>query len=137
MSKKQMTEDDFKFVMTKHKDLILFFTTAEELKYEQNKCGCEPDVPSVISINIWNEDLYGDTWVELKDGVVTVLVYDGHYNDYRPEHIFRDWKELDRWMSDGFIKSHLYDMNYASKVLKKQYLGDEDFNYDPWSKKND
>ena len=128
MSKKTITEDDFKFVMSKHKDLILFFTTAEELKYEHNK-------PGVISINIWDEDLYGDTWVELKDGIATVLVYDGHYNDYRPEHIFRDWKELDRWLSGGFIQDHLYDMNYASKTLKKQYLGDEDFNYDPWSKK--
>ena len=135
MSKKTITEDDFKFVMSKHKDLILFFTTAEELKYTNNECGCEPDVPGVLSINIWDEDLYGDTWVELKDGIATVLVYDGAYNDYRPEHIFRDWKELDRWMSDGFIKSHLYDMNYASKALKKQYLGDPDFNYDPWSKK--
>lgn len=135
MSKQTITEDDFKFVMSKHKDLILFFTTEEELKYTNNECGCYPDVPGVISINIWNDDLYGDTWLELKDGVVSVLVYEGSYNDYRPEHIFRDWKELDRWMSDGFIKDHLYDMNYASKELKKQYLGDEDFNYDPWSKK--
>lgn len=135
MSKKTITEDDFKFVMSKHKDLILYLTTAEELKYEHNKCGCEPDVPGVISINIWDEDLYGDTWVELKDGVATVLVYDGHYNDYRPEHIFRDWKELDRWMSGDFIKSHKWELSYASKALKKQYLGDEDFNYDPWCKK--
>lgn len=134
MSKKQMTEDDFKFVMTKHKDLILFFTTAEELKYEHNKCDCEPDAQDVISINIWDEDLYGDTWVELKDGIATVIVYDGHYNDYVPEQTFKTWQELDRWMSDGFIKDHLYDMNYASKELKKLYLGDENFNYDPWSK---
>lgn len=135
MSKKTITEDDFKFVMSKHKDLILFFTTEEELKFTNNECGCYPDVPGVLSINIWNDDLYGDTWLELKDGIVSVLVYEGSYNDYRPEHIFRDWKELDRWMSDGFIKDHLYDMNYASKALKKQYLGDSDFNYDPWSKK--
>ncbi len=135
MSKKTMTEDDFKFVMSKHKDLILFFTTAEELKYEHNHCGTSTEVPYIISINIWDEDLYGDTWVELKDGVATVLVYDGHYNDYRPEHIFRDWKELDRWMSDGFVKDHLWDISYASKALKKQYLGDPDFNYDQWSKK--
>ena len=135
MSKKQMTEDEFKFVMTKHKDLILFFTSEEELKFEHNHCGCSPEVPYIITINIWNDDLYGDTWVELKDGIATVLVYDGHYNDYQPEHIFRTHQELDRWLSDGFIKDHLYDMNYASKALKKQYLGDENFNYDPWSKK--
>lgn len=134
MSKKTITEDEFKFVMTKHKDLILFFTTAEELKYEQDTSRCGQDFPG-ISINIWDEDLYGDTWVELKDGVATVLVYDGHYNDYRPEHIFIDWKELDRWMADGFIKDHLWDISFASKALKKQYLGDPDFNYDPWSKK--
>jgi hypothetical protein len=135
MSKKTITEDEFKFVMTKHKDLILYLTTAEELKYEHNVCGCEPDVPDVLSINIWDADLYGDTWVELKDGVATVQVYEGHYNDYRPQHIFRTWQELDRWLSDGFIKDHLWDMSFASKALKKQYLGDEDFNYDPWSKK--
>lgn len=34
MCKQVMTEDDFKFVMTKHKDLILYFTCEEELKYE-------------------------------------------------------------------------------------------------------
>lgn len=56
MSKKPMTEDEFKFVMTKHKDLILFFTSEEELKYENNECGCEPDVPGVLSINIWNDE---------------------------------------------------------------------------------
>ena len=111
MSKQTITEDDFKFVMSKHKDLILFFTTEEELKYTNNECGCYPDVPGVISINIWNDDLYGDTWLELKDGVVSVLVYEGSYNDYRPEHIFRDWKELDRWMSDGFIPG------YADRVV--------------------
>ena len=127
MSKKQITEDDFKFVMTKHKDLILYLTCTEELKYEQDIYG--------LFINIWNKDLYGDTWVALKDGVATVLVYDGHYNDYRPEHIFKTWQELDRWMSDGFIKDHQWELSYASKALKKQYLGDEDFNYDPLSKK--
>jgi len=127
MSKKTITEDEFKFVMTKHKDLILYFTSEEELKYEQDTYG--------FSINIWNDDLYGDTWVSLKDGFATVLVYDGHYNYYIPKEGFETWQELDRWMSDGFIKDHLYDMNCASKALKKQYLGDEDFNYDPWSKK--
>jgi hypothetical protein len=135
MSKKQMTEDDFKFVMTKHKDLILYLTCTEELKYETNECETYPDVPGVLSINIWNADLYGDTWVELKDGIATVKVYDGHYNDYVPKQTFRTWEELDRWMSDGFIKDHLWDMSYASKELKKQYLGDENFNYDPWSKR--
>lgn len=129
MSKKTITEDDFKFVMTKHKDLILFFTSEEELIYKHQPYGCEPDVPGVLSINIWNNDLYGDTWVSLEDGIATVLVYDGTYNDYRSKHIFRTWQELDRWMSDGFIKSHKYDMNYASKALKKKYLGDEDFMY--------
>ena len=135
MSKKQITEDDFKFVISKHKDLILFFTTAEELKFQNNECGTYPDVPGLLSINIWNEDLYGDTWVELKDGIATVKVYDGNYNNYRPQHIFRTWQELDRWLSDGFINEHLWDMSYASKALKKQYIGDEDFNYNPWRKK--
>ena len=129
MSKKTITEDDFKFVMTKHKDLILFFTSEEELIYKHHPYGCEPDVPGVLSINIWNNDLYGDTWVSLEDGIATVLVYDGYYNEHRPKHIFRTLQELDRWMSDGFIKSHKYDMNYASKALKKKYLGDEDFMY--------
>lgn len=127
MSKKTMTEDDFKFVMSKHKDLILYLTCTEELKYEQDTYG--------FSINIWNHDLYGDTWVELKDGFVTVLVYDGHYNYYIPKYGFETWQELDRWMSDGFIKDHLWDMSFASKELKKQYLGDENFKYEPWSKK--
>ena len=130
-----MTEDDFKFVMTKHKDLILYLTSEEELKYAHNKCGTYSDFPGILSINIWNEDLYGNTWVELQNGVATVLVYDGHYNDYRPEHIFRKWEELDRWMSDGFIKDHLSDMSYASKELKKHYLGNADFKYEPWKKK--
>jgi hypothetical protein len=126
MSKQTMTEDDFKFVMTKHKDLILYLTCTEELKYEQDTYG--------FSINIWNEDLYGDTWVALKDGVATVLVYDGHYNDYRPEHIFKTWQEMDRWMNDGFIKDHQWELSYASKELKKQYLGDENFKYEPLEK---
>ena len=126
MSKQTMTEDDFKFVMTKHKDLILYLTCTEELKYEQDIYG--------LSINIWNGDLYGDTWVALKDGVATVLVYDGHYNDYRPEHIFKTWQEMDRWMNDGFIKDHQWDLSYASKELKKQYLGDENFKYEPLEK---
>lgn len=135
MSKKTITEDEFKFVMTKHKDLILFLTTEEELKYKHHPYGCNTEVPGVLSINIWNEDLYGDTWVSLQDGIASVLVYDGHYNEHRPEHYFRTLQELDRWLSDGFIKDHLWDMSFASKALKKQYLGDEDFNYDPWSKK--
>ena len=135
MSKKTITEDDFKFVMSKHKDLILYFTTAEELKFQNNECGTYPDVPGVLSINIWDEDLYGDTWVKLEDGIATVQVYDGNYNNYRPQHIFRTWQELDRWLSDGFIKSHLCELSYASKALKKQYLGDEDFTYEPWRKK--
>ena len=126
MSKQTMTEDDFKFVMTKHKDLILYLTCTEELKYEQDIYG--------LSINILNGDLYGDTWVALKDGVATVLVYDGHYNDYRPEHIFKTWQEMDRWMNDGFIKDHQWDLSYASKELKKQYLGDENFKYEPLEK---
>lgn len=130
-----MTVDDFKFVMTKHKDLILYLISEEELKYKNNECGIYPDIPGVLSINIWNEDLYGDTWVELKDGVATVKVYDGHYNDYQPEHSFRTWQELDQWLSDGFIKDHLWDLSFASKRLKRQYFGDENFNYDPFSKK--
>ena len=43
MSKKTMTEDEFKFVMTKHKDLILFFTTEKELKYENNEMWADLD----------------------------------------------------------------------------------------------
>ena len=135
MSKKQMTEDDFKFVITKHKDLILYLTSEEELKFQHNKCGTYPEVPYITTINIWNEDLYGDTWVEFQNGMATVLVYDGNFNEHRPTHFFRTWKELDNWLSDGFIKDHLWDMSSASKKLKKQYLGDEDFNYNPWSKK--
>ena len=50
MSKKQITEDDFKFVMSKHKDLILYLTTAEELKFQKNECGTYPDVPGLLSI---------------------------------------------------------------------------------------
>ena len=46
-----------------------------------------------------------------------------------------DLNQLISRKRNGFIKDHLWDISFASKALKKQYLGDPDFNYDPWSKK--
>lgn len=120
--KNKITVDDFQYVMTKHKDLILFFISEDKLKYDSRHCGELPELPDIVSINIWNEDLYGDTWLEWKNGVVTEYEYDGHYNDYQPCNTFRTLEELDRWMSGGFVNDHKYELDYADQSLKERYL---------------
>ena len=122
--KNKITVDDFKYVMTKHKDLILFLISEDELKYGSRHCGILPELPDIVSINIWNEDLYGDTWLEWKNDVVTEYEYDGHFNDYRPFNTFHTIEELDKWMSGGFVNDHKFDLEFADQPLKERYLKD-------------
>ena len=105
-------------------DTTVTFISEDELKYGSRHCGILPELPDIVSINIWNEDLYGDTWLEWKNDVVTEYEYDGHFNDYRPFNTFHTMEELDRWMSGGFVNDHRFDLEFADQPLKERYLKD-------------